>query len=112
MGSHSLLHSLLQGIFPTQGWNPGLLHCRWIIYYLSQQGSPREGLERLSEIGLAGLGECHYKGTQVRNLKTYSDRTSLIVQWLRLQASNAGGVGSIHSQGTKIPHATQRGQNK
>ena len=25
-------HSLLQGIFPTQGSNPGLLHCRWILY--------------------------------------------------------------------------------
>ena len=24
-------HSLLQGIFPTQGWNPGLLHCRQIL---------------------------------------------------------------------------------
>ena len=23
--------SLLQGIFPTQGWNPGLPHCRWIL---------------------------------------------------------------------------------
>ena len=31
--------SLLQGIFPTQGSNPGLLHCRWILYHLSQQGS-------------------------------------------------------------------------
>ena len=28
-------HSLLQGIFPTQGSNPGLLHCRWIPYQLS-----------------------------------------------------------------------------
>ena len=26
---------LLQGIFPTQGLNPGLLHCRWILYQLS-----------------------------------------------------------------------------
>ena len=33
--------SLLQGIFPTQGSNPGLLHCRWILYQLSHQGSPR-----------------------------------------------------------------------
>ena len=24
--------SLLQGIFPTKGSNPGLLHCRWILY--------------------------------------------------------------------------------
>ena len=30
--------SLLQGIFPTQGWNPGLPHCRWILYQLSHQG--------------------------------------------------------------------------
>ena len=29
--------SLLQGIFPTQGWNPGLLHCRRILYQLSYQ---------------------------------------------------------------------------
>ena len=35
-------HSLLQGIFPTQGLNPGLLHCRWILYRLSYQGSPLE----------------------------------------------------------------------
>ena len=33
--------SLLQGIFPTQGLNPGLWHCRWILYQLSHQGSPR-----------------------------------------------------------------------
>ena len=33
-------HSLLQGIFPTQGSNLGLLHCRQILYYLSHQGRP------------------------------------------------------------------------
>ena len=33
--------SLLQGIFPTQGSNPGLLHCRWILFQLRHQGSPR-----------------------------------------------------------------------
>ena len=34
-------HSLLQGAFPTQRSNRGLLHCRWILYSLSHQGSPR-----------------------------------------------------------------------
>ena len=34
-------HALLQGIFLTQGLNPGLLHCRWILYQLSHQGSPQ-----------------------------------------------------------------------
>ena len=32
-------HSLLQGIFPTQGSNPGLPLCRWILYPLNHQGS-------------------------------------------------------------------------
>ena len=32
----------LQGIFPTQGSNPGLLDCRQILYCLSLQESPRE----------------------------------------------------------------------
>ena len=32
-------HSLLQGILTTQGSNPGLLHCRQILYHLSHQGS-------------------------------------------------------------------------
>ena len=32
--------SLLQGIFPTQESNQGLLHCRWILYQLSHKESP------------------------------------------------------------------------
>ncbi|CAI9165264.1 unnamed protein product [Rangifer tarandus platyrhynchus] len=31
--------SLTQGIFPTQGSNPGFLHCSRILYHLSHQGS-------------------------------------------------------------------------
>ena len=33
-------HFLLQGIFSTQGLNPGLLHCRQVVYGLSYRGSP------------------------------------------------------------------------
>ena len=33
--------SLLQGIFPTQGLNPGLPHCRRILYQLNHKGSPQ-----------------------------------------------------------------------
>ena len=35
-------HFLLQGIFPTQVCNPGLLYYRGILYHLSHQGSPRK----------------------------------------------------------------------
>ena len=33
-------HVLLQGVFPTQGSNPDLSNCRWILYHLNHQGSP------------------------------------------------------------------------
>ena len=33
-------HALLQRIFPTWGWNLRLLHCKWILYHLTHQGSP------------------------------------------------------------------------
>ena len=33
--------SFLQGIFPTQGSNPGLPHCKWILYQLSHKGRSR-----------------------------------------------------------------------
>ena len=37
-------HSLLQEIFPTQVSNLGLLHCRWIPYWLSHQGPPNNSI--------------------------------------------------------------------
>ena len=37
--------SLLQGIFPTQGSNSGLPHCRWILYQLSHKGSPKHSID-------------------------------------------------------------------
>ena len=35
--------SLLQGMFPTQGLNPGLQHCRQILYQLSHKGMSSKG---------------------------------------------------------------------
>ena len=37
-------YALLEGIFPTQGSYPGFLHCKWILYQLSYQGSPGLGI--------------------------------------------------------------------
>ena len=34
-------YALLQGIFPTKGSNPGLPHCRWILYHLSHEEKPK-----------------------------------------------------------------------
>ena len=35
-------HSHVQGIFPSQGSNPGLPHCRQILYHLSHQGTVKQ----------------------------------------------------------------------
>ena len=51
-------HFLLQGIFPTQGSNPGLLHCRQMLYPLSHQGSPIICRRRLSLIYQVLLIQC------------------------------------------------------
>ena len=58
-------HALLQGIFPTQGQNPGLPYCRWILYCLSHQKSrqpllspgdfPDQGIEPRSPALQAGF---------------------------------------------------------
>ena len=64
-------HSLLQGIFLTQGLNLGLLHCRQILYHLS------------------------HRRMWVFSLKMHIFETSLEVQWLRFHASNTGSTGSI-----------------
>ena len=44
--------ALLQGIFPTQRLNSGLLQCRWVLYHLSHKGSPR--ILGAAEVGRGG----------------------------------------------------------
>ena len=47
-------HFLLQGIFPTQGLNLGLPHCRQTLYCLSHQGSP---VHSLGQVKISVLSE-------------------------------------------------------
>ena len=57
-------HSLLQGIFPTQGLNLGLLHCRQILYHLSHLGS----LSTDSQTHKSILNKAYYLKTLVKKL--------------------------------------------
>ena len=48
----------------------------------------------------------------IKQRQKYQTGTSLVVQWLRLHASTAGGTGSIFGWRTRIPHATPRGHRE
>ena len=48
-------HSLLQGIFPTQGLNPGLLNCRQILYHLKYLGNPSVACYVINKQGMVSL---------------------------------------------------------
>ena len=65
---NSYVGILLKGIFPTQGSNLGLLHCRQILYCLSHQGSPRNvtkyGLKFCQPMLRAGM--CSQKPTDTK----------------------------------------------
>ena len=63
-------HFFLQGIFPTQGLNPGLPHCRELLYRLSYQGSPYIYLSIYLFEGLSLLAEENPNSTQHSNSYT------------------------------------------
>ena len=90
-------HSLLQGIFPTQGSNLGLLHCRQILYHLSHQGSP----DTISTIQLSSdivnheiASDCTGEGLSPARLPSTSEiswkpRLSVVLLTMRLQVGGS-----------------------
>ena len=93
--------SLLQEIYPTQESNQRLLHCRWILYQLSYQGS-HQSLKDLKQ--LCSLRAKITKQSLTERVwvlgppETLRDKegtsgTSLAVQGLRLHASSASTAG-------------------
>ena len=84
--------SLLQGIFPTQGMNPGLPHWRQIFHQLSHKGSPRilewvaypfsSGSSPLSKWGLLHcrliLYQLSYQGSLNRSFRGLKNELMII----------------------------------
>ena len=85
--------SLLQGIFPTQGLNPGLLHCRRILYQLGHKGKPKN-----TGVGSLSLLQQIFP-TQGWNWGL------LHCRWIHYQLSyqrSPGNSGSFHQSDRKI----------
>ena len=56
----------LQGIFPTQGSNPGVLHCRQTLYHMSHQGSPQMTVRTHNPAGEGGFLRDNYSVRESR----------------------------------------------
>ena len=80
--------SLLQGIFPTQGLNPGFSHCRWIRYQLSHQGRPFPGGSDGSVYLQCGGGR------REKEMATHSSTLAWKIPW----TEEPGGLQSVGLQ--------------
>ena len=91
---------LLQGIFPTQGLNLCLLHCRWILYQLSHKGNPRNS----KDSGSKKFEKCWFKFCQRAVLNAELPRTfNMQSKWMQLMLHRA----SLVAQLVKNPPAMQ-----
>ena len=94
-------HFLLQGIFPTQESNPGLLHCRQTLYRLSHQGSPEDRLKK-TRLGWSGPkflkqpGQRFYRQDELdqRGNGSTDKAGSPTCKWLRISACR-GRFGTL-----------------
>ena len=76
--------SLLQGIFPTQGSNPGLPHCRQILYQLSYEGSP------LTCINTFKLSNSYYEMLFLFPFYRWGNSTERLSYWLKVTQLELG----------------------
>ena len=88
-------HALLQGLFPTQGSNPGLPHCRWwVLYRLSHQRNPRilewvtypfsRKWNSLTPVQLCNPVDCSLSGSSVHGILQ-----ARILKWVAISFSRA-----------------------
>ena len=100
-------HFLLQGIFPSQRSNPGLLHCKQILYCLSHQGSPEIDPEMANTISIpVDWIELNHMATE-QSGKDFPGGP--VIKTPRLHYR---GTGSVPCLGTKIPYAVQHVKKK
>ena len=78
-----LNHSLLQGIFLTQGSNLGLLCCRQILYHLSHQGSPYNLLCRVKEVLTFLPSKANFQASQGSGFTcTWLSWSFMLLKWV------------------------------
>ena len=93
-------HALLQGIFSTQGLNPGLLHCRRILYCLSHQGSPK--LEKEGEVAQSWLTLCDPVDCSLPGSSIHGILQARVLEWVTISFSRGSSWPRGRTQVSRI----------
>ena len=88
-------HSLLQGIFLTQGLNPGLSHCRHMLYCLRCISKMK--VKSLSRVRLCNPMDCSLPGSSVRGI--FQAR---VLEWVAISFSR--GSSQPRESNLGLPH--------
>ena len=109
--------SLLWVIFPTQGSNPGLPHCKWILYQLNNKRSPnilewgaypfsRRSSWPRNWTGVTCIAGGFFTNWAIR------ERYSINIGWINDLAGNLGDNSQWNLDGTFVPKRNSKGKVK
>ena len=97
-------HALLQGIFPTQGLNPVLLHCRWILYCLSHREAQKFGRGWKSfEVHTRNMDiKCDSNESSERKEKPWTENVRLLREYINNHEQNVGRNTDIKGHSSDV----------
>ena len=95
-------HSLLQGIFPTQGPNLGLLHCKQILYHLNHHGSSHVMIWQSFKIYETQVRSLGWEDPLEKRTATHSSVLAWRISW----TEEPGALQSMGSQRVRHDWAT------
>ena len=103
--------SLLQGNFPTQGLNSGLLHCRQILYHLSHKGSHGFHLKILDYLKSILIFSTNFMCSNIITNYLYWSKEKTI---LKKYSSYSGAIRTLlkHITLNGLPHKERRKKKK
>ena len=86
-----IVHGILQGLFPTQGSNPGLPHCRQILYQLSSEVFKKPTLKwflMFTKKGSSKWDKSEITGGQILGRQLYCCNIALLTEKFCFFAEN------------------------
>ena len=95
-------HAVLQGIFPTQGSNPDLPHCRRFLYHLSHQGKKRK---KESEVTQSCLTLCNPMNCSLTGFSIHGIFQARVLEWVAISFSRGS---SRPRDWTQVSHIVGR----